>query len=151
MTNKREIDEKVIESELKGKTFLVYLYLLKRKDKIVGVREMQRALNFSSPSLVAYHLEKLLNLGLVKKNISGEYMLRREIKVGILPLFSQIGRILIPRHLFYAILFTTMTILYIIFYGITGSIHSIIALLFGTLATIILWFETIKIWREKPF
>ena len=47
-------DDAVIEAELKGKTLLVYMYLIKSKDPAVGVREVQRALGFSSPS-VSYH------------------------------------------------------------------------------------------------
>ena len=46
-------DEKAkIEFELRGKTLKVYLYVLKQ-GKPVGVREVQRELGFSSPS-VAY-------------------------------------------------------------------------------------------------
>ena len=44
-------DEEVIAAELKGKTLLVYMYLLRSSDSSVGVREVQRALNFSSPSV----------------------------------------------------------------------------------------------------
>ncbi|NIM45531.1 MAG: hypothetical protein GTN80_07805, partial [Nitrososphaeria archaeon] len=47
------------ESELKGKTLLVYWYLIKERGDSVGVREIQRALKFSSPSVASYHLEKL--------------------------------------------------------------------------------------------
>ena len=58
-------DEEIIESELKGKTLLVYMYILKSSDPTVGVREVQRALGFSSPSVSSYHLNKLHELGLV--------------------------------------------------------------------------------------
>jgi hypothetical protein len=48
-------DEEIIESELKGKTLLVYMHILKSKEPSVGVREIQRALSFSSPSVSSYH------------------------------------------------------------------------------------------------
>jgi|GEM_PF-1549055 transcriptional regulator, ArsR family len=50
-----------IEGELKGKTPQVYLYMLKRNEP-VGVREVQRDLDFSSPSVASYHLDKLISL-----------------------------------------------------------------------------------------
>jgi len=144
-------EEASIEAELKGKTLLTYLYLLRRGGGPVGVRELQRALKFSSPSIAAYHLDKLLNLGLVEKNRSGEYYLKREIKIGILTLFMRIGSIIIPRYLFYSVLFTTMLILYVLLYPQVGTIHNIIALIFISLASAIFWYETIRLWRRKPF
>ncbi len=39
-------DEETLEAELKGKTLLVYLYLLRSRKNTVGVREIQRALGF---------------------------------------------------------------------------------------------------------
>ena len=144
-------EEASIEAELKGKTLLTYLYLLRRGGGPVGVRELQRALKFSSPSIAAYHLDKLLNLGLVEKNRSGEYYLKREIKIGILTLFTRIGSIIIPRYLFYSVLFTTMLILYVLLYPQVGTIHNIIALIFISLASAIFWYETITLWRRKPF
>ena len=46
-------DEEIIESELKGKTLLVYMHILKNPGDPVGVREVQRELGFSSPSVPA--------------------------------------------------------------------------------------------------
>ncbi|MEM4726872.1 MAG: hypothetical protein QXD04_01275, partial [Candidatus Bathyarchaeia archaeon] len=69
-------DDLQIESELKGKTLLVYMYLLKTNRPSIGVREVQRALKFSSPSVAAYHLNKLEELGLVE-GVRGEYRLVR--------------------------------------------------------------------------
>jgi hypothetical protein len=40
---------------------------------------------------------------------------------------------------------------YLALYGHDGSIHNIVAVIFGTLATLILWIETARLWREKPF
>jgi len=141
----------LIESELKGKTLLVYWYLLRCPSSGVGVREVQRSLGFSSPSVAAHHLDKLLNLGLVDKSGTGEYFLVQEVKVGILRFFTKLGRFLVPRYLFYSVLLTTMLILYLYFYRLTGGIHSIAALSFGLVACFALWYETIRLWKEKPF
>ena len=144
-----------IESHLKGKTLQIYWYLLKDPETSVGVREVQRALGLSSPSVAAHHLDKLLSLGLVEKTMRGEYLLNQEIKVGVLKFFSRMGRFLVPRYLFYAVWLSTMFAIYVILYNFvlyqpTFSVHNLAALLFGSVANIVLWLETIRLWREKP-
>jgi len=140
-----------IESELKGKTLLVYWHMLKTPTSKTGVREIQRTLHFSSPSIAAHHLEKLISLGLVDKSGTGEYFLTQEVKIGLLRFFTRLGRFLVPRYLFYSVWFSTMLAVYAIFYGHTGSIHNLVAIIFGAAASFTLWFETIRLWREKPF
>jgi predicted DNA-binding transcriptional regulator len=144
-------DLAVIESQLKGKTLQIYWYLLRSSDSKVGVREIQRSLGLSSPSVAAHHLEKLLSLGLVEKSIRGEYFLVQEVKVGLLRFFTRLGRFLVPRYLFYCLWLSTMFVLYLALYWPTGSIHNIAAILFGSVANLILWFETVRLWRQKPF
>ncbi len=85
------------ERALKGTTLEVYRLLLK-KNKPVGVREVQRALNLSSPSVATYHLSKLEDMGLLKKESSG-YMVNKFL----LEYSVKVSRFLIPRFLFYAI------------------------------------------------
>lgn len=143
-------DLSLIESKLKGKTLLVYWYLISSNSKIVRVRELQRALKFSSPSIAAYHLSKLEELGLVRKNEHGEYELVQEIKIGTLRFFTRIGKFLIPRFLFYSIWFSTMIVMYLILYPQTGDVNNIMSIIFGLSATIIFWIETIKLLRNKP-
>lgn len=144
-------DLAVIESQLKGKTLRVYWYMLRSPSSRVGVREIQRSLGLSSPSVAAHHLGKLLSLGLVEKSMTGEYFLTQEVKVGLLRFFTRLGRFLIPRFLFYSVWLSTMFVVYLAIYWPTGSIHNIAAILFGSVATFILWFETVRLWREKPF
>ncbi|MCD6241432.1 hypothetical protein J7K27_07980 [Candidatus Bathyarchaeota archaeon] len=144
-------DLAIIESNLKGKTLLVYWYMLRQPDFKAGVREIQRSLGFSSPSIALHHLNKLIDLGLVEKTKTGEYVLVQEVKVGILRFFARIGRFLIPRYLFYSVFFTTALVLYILLYAQTLCIHNFFALVFGGLASTILWIETFRIMRERPF
>jgi DNA-binding transcriptional ArsR family regulator len=93
----RALSAEESEKALKGTTLEVYRLLLK-KNKPVGVREVQRALNLSSPSVATYHLSKLEDMGLLKKESSGytvnKFLLEYSVKV---------SRFLIPRFLFYAI------------------------------------------------
>jgi hypothetical protein len=151
MSDLPQHDLSVIESQLKGKTLLVYWFMLKSPGSATGVRKTQRVLGFSSPSVASHHLEKLVSLGLVEKNVRGEYFLIKEVNVGILRFFFRLGRFLVPRFVFYSIWFSTMLVIYLVLYGHTASIHNVVALIFGFLAVSILWFETFKLWREKPF
>ena len=140
-----------LESELKGKTLLVYWYLLQQPTHTVGVREVQRNLSFSSPSIAVHHLEKLQDLGLVEKKGTGEYVLKEEVKVGILRFFTRMGRFLVPRYLFYSVLLTTMLTSYLALCMIGQVFPSFYALMFGLVAAVVLWVETIRLWRSKPF
>jgi hypothetical protein len=146
----RDLSPKEIESQLKGKTLLVYWFMLRSPDSPVGVREIQRKLGFSSPSVAAHHLDKLHSLGLVEKSLRGEYYLKEEVKVGILKFFTRLGRFMVPRYLFYSVMFSTMLVAYVVLYGMSGSIHNVAALIFGVSACIVLWLETIRLWRERP-
>jgi SOS-response transcriptional repressor LexA len=142
------MDEKKIESELRGNTLKVYWYMLEHGGESgVGVREVQRALGFSSSRLAAYHLEKLEELGLVE-NKHGQYFLVREIKVGVLRHFLRLGRFLLPRYLFYATMFTTFLV-YVIISFQQASFYSLFTLVLCVIATVIFWYETIRLWLMK--
>ncbi len=142
-------EEEIIESELKGKTLLVYMYIIRVNQPSVGVREIQRALGFSSPSVSAYHLNKLKDLGLVER-IRGDYSLIREIKIGVLKQFVTLGGIMLPRYLFYAVLLTTMLVTYVLQFPMEPTRQNITTLIMGAVPAIILWYETARIWRDRP-
>ncbi len=143
------MDDAQIESELKGKTLLVYMHILKAGQETVGVREVQRTLGFSSPSVAAYHLQKLQDLGLVE-NAYGDYRLIKEVKVGVLRSFVSVGGVMLPRFLFYAVLVTSMLVTFLIQFPFSPSREYITTLVMGLVPSIFLWYETVKIWREKP-
>jgi DNA-binding transcriptional ArsR family regulator len=82
---------------LKGTILQVYRFLLKF-NKPIGVREVQRALNLSSPSLAAYHLSRLEEAGLLKRE-KGDYVVDKVFLKSMI----KIRRFLIPRYLFYSI------------------------------------------------
>jgi DNA-binding transcriptional ArsR family regulator len=146
-----KFDLAFIESALKGKTLIVYWYMLQQPTHTVGAREIQRALGFSSPSIAVHHLEKLQDLGLIRKNAIGEYVLEEEVKVGILRFFTRMGRFLVPRYLFYSVLFSTMLTAYVILWMLGLIAPSFYAIVFGLLAALIFWIETLRLWRAKPF
>jgi hypothetical protein len=135
-------------NELKGNTLRVYWYLLSSSNNFVGPRQIQRELNFSSPALAVYHLDKLMELGLVEKK-SGEYHVKEVVDVGILKQFMKWGNVIIPRYVTYA---TMISVLFVFFISQLREInfYSLFALIFGSLSTAIFWFETIKVWRSRP-
>jgi hypothetical protein len=51
-----DINNEKKSMELSGNTLSVYLYLLRERANSCG-REVQRSMNFSSPSTANYHLE----------------------------------------------------------------------------------------------
>ena len=91
-----------LEYALRGKAWRVYWYLLKTGTP-QSVREVQRALHFSSPSVANHHLEQLRQLGLVEKQeIGGHYFLVNEVKIGVLRHYVKLGKLLFPIYFFYA-------------------------------------------------
>lgn len=138
-----------IDAELKGNTLRVYTYALKKRK--VGVREVQRSLNLSNPSLAQYHLNKLIELGLLRKDNS-DYAIVEEIDVEIMRDFLRVGTLLVPRFLFYAVFFTIFTA-YLAIISTTFSNSSTIILWFVAplaIASGIFWYEAQKAWRSAP-
>ena len=137
---------KEIEAQLKGKSLHVYWYLLKHGDPI-GVREIQRDLSMSSPSVASHHLEKLMELGVVDKDAYGRYYLSKTVEVGVLQVFTKVGRFMLPRYSFYAAFFTTLLIFYFL---LSYNNLNIFALSFVLTGCVIFWYETLRIWKRRP-
>ena len=137
-----------VASELQGNTLRVYWCLLRSSKDSIGPRDVQRRLDFSSPSLAVYHLEKLVELGLAEK-VSGEYHLTKIVDVGVLKQFTKLGGFIFPRQVLYASMWTTLFVFYL-FQFREFNFYSIFAFLFGLLGTGILWFEAFRIWRNRP-
>ena len=141
-------DENKLTSELKGNTLRVYWALMNSEDGIIGVRELQRQLGFSSPALAAYHLNKLTGLKLVE-NVRGDYKLIKEVRVGVLKQFIKLGTFLLPRYVLYATMFTTLLV-FLLTQMNEFTFFSTFALIFGVLGTVIFWYETFRVWKQKP-
>jgi hypothetical protein len=134
-------------SELKGNTLRVYWHLLRINDS-TGPREIQRKLNFSSPALAAYHLEKLVELGLVEKGV-GEYKLVKIVDVGVIRHFMRLRGFMFPRNILYATMFTSLLVFFLLQMKHV-NFYSVFALIFGFLGTGILWYEAVRMWQSKP-
>jgi DNA-binding transcriptional ArsR family regulator len=142
-------DEAEIASKLKGTTLRVFWFASSQQK--VGVREVQRALELSSPSVASYHLEKLCNLGLAEKDLSGQYQIIKKVNVGALRNYFKIKNWLVPRWIFYALFFTVIFLSYAIFFFRKITIANIFILIFGLGTMIIFWTETILAFIKRPF
>jgi len=144
-------DENKLEYALRGKAWKVYWLLLKNGHPM-SVREVQRALHFSSPSVAHHHLEQLRELGLVEKqNIGGHYFLVSQVKIGVLRHFIKLGKLLFPRYFFYAVFSTTFFITYLLLLMQGFTRENLFILLFGVIVSTIFWYEAIRIWSQRPF
>ena len=128
---------------LKGNALDIYRLLL-TTSKPLGIREIQRTLKLSSPSIAQYHLTKLEEAGLLRRE-SGNYVINKFVSAN----FVKVKHLLIPRYLFYSVFAATILLLEILWFGPAVSSREYF---FSTLATLvfllIFCFETIKVWRK---
>ena len=128
---------------LRGKSLEVYRFLLK-SNKPVGTRELQRALNLSSSSVAVYHLSKLEDAGLLKREPGGftvsKFLLENSVKI---------NRFLIPRYFFYAVFAIAALVVELIvikpdvFYR-----EYVFSLIITGILAFFLCYETVKTWRR---
>jgi hypothetical protein len=142
------VSEKV-DADLKGNTLRVYVYALKNRK--VGVREVQRALRMSNPSLAQYHLNKLKEMGLVSED-GGEYHVVNEVKVDVMRNFLRVGTLIVPRFVFYAVFFTVFSVYLVLlgypYFSVVPLLAWLSALL--VLAAALFWYEALRAWRAIP-
>lgn len=142
------------EEVLKGKPLQVYWYLLTHG--AAGVREIQKSLNFSSPGIVSYQLNKLSELGVISKHEgSDKYYIKEEVKSGILGFYVRLGYRMIPRFSIYLSLFICGFITFFVLSFIMGDAFithpgSLLLFLFLTIGTLAFITESLKVWKIRP-
>lgn len=131
---------------LRGTTLEVYRYLLK-SGKPTGTREIQRILNLSSPSLAAYHLSKLEDAGLLKKE-NGNYVIDKVILEDTV----KVNRYFIPRYLFYAIFaIVALVIELTVLWPPTITSEYFFSTTVTATCAVAFSFETVKKWSKGGF
>ena len=129
---------------LRGLTLKVYKYIL-QNDRPVGIREVQRGLNLSSPTLALYHMNKLEEAGLIKKEADG-YVADRIILQNLI----RLRRVLIPRNFFYMIFLITSLVMLIVFLRPpTLSREYIFSLAVISVAAATSVYETMKVFSQE--
>lgn len=100
-------DSRVISDDsLDPVTLRVYLYIIK-KDAPVGPRDVMRGVDLSSPSVAHRHLQKLLSLGLLRKDNYGMYLANGKASFGG---YFWLGKNLVPRLVLYSLFFVGLLI-----------------------------------------
>jgi len=123
---------------LTGNTVRVYRYAIKQR-KPIGIREVQRALKLSSPTLAAFHLEKLEQAGLLKQTPEG-YIVEKLV----LENFVRFHQLLFPKYLFYFVVFATAVMFQIFMFRPSPLTREyIFATTMLTVATVYFGYETI--------
>ncbi|MBT0158837.1 hypothetical protein G4O51_02505 [Candidatus Bathyarchaeota archaeon A05DMB-2] len=137
MAEKEDVDT------LKGTTLDIYRFLLKA-NKPIGIREIQRALSLSSPSVAQHHLARLENAGLIKREW-GDYVINRVVLENCV----KISRFLIPRYFFYLLFAVAVLVLELTVLRpnvlCEAYVFSVIA---AIIFIVIFGYEVIKIWRK---
>jgi hypothetical protein len=129
---------------LRGLTLKVYKFILK-SDRPIGIREVQRGLNLSSPTLALYHINKLEEAGLIKKELGG-YIGDRIVLENLV----RFRRFLIPRNFVYTVfLVTSLTFMLIFLRPPILTREYVFALGVVTIATAASIYETIRALSKK--
>ena len=134
-----------IESKdiLKGTTLEIYRLLLKT-NKPLGIREIQRALNLSSPSQAQYHLNKLEEAGLLKREL-GNYVINKVLLENCV----RISRFLIPRYFFYSVFAIVILLLEVILLRPAVLSREYFFFTAATLIFVLIFcYETAKVWMK---
>jgi hypothetical protein len=93
----------------------VYWYIL-RKRQDCGVREVQRVLGFSSSSTAHYHLEKLVDKGILIRDSYGNYKVNDRVRVKMISPFIIVHGFAFPKQVFYAVATTLMCVFFTLFF-----------------------------------
>ena len=93
---------------LKGTSLKIYRHML-RNNRSLGLRELQRELSLSSPSVAQYHLSRLERAGLIRKE-NGNYAISKVL----LDRCTKISCFLVPKSFLYCIAATILLVIEVI-------------------------------------
>jgi hypothetical protein len=131
--------------EIRGNTLKVYLYLLKHGPS--ELREVQRGLNLSSASLASYHLGKLAEANCVQQDEQGKYFAVKDASAKVLEGYSKVGPAVVPQLFFFSLLFTILAAFFS-FEALYGSGFTLYLVLVSIAMVVVLWYETLILWRR---
>jgi len=133
-----------------GKTLDVYLCILTAEEGI-GVRDIWRSLNFSSPSLAQYHVNKLLDLELIETDLDGKYRINDQESIEALRSFLLLRGMLIPRLTIYSALILGLLVSYVMYWPWRGDFRDLVTLFIGLFSAVAFLFEAVKQYRGLDF
>jgi len=134
-----------VSQEIKGNTLKVYLYLLKHGPS--ELRDIQRGVGLSSPSLASYHLGKLSRAGFVTQNEYGIYSAVKEASDRVLEGYLKLGPAVVPQFFFFALLFTIL-VAFFSFATLVLSGFTPYLVVVSVAMVLVFWYETLRLWRR---
>lgn len=117
----------------------------------MGVRDIWRALDFSSPSLAQYHVNKLMDLKLIETDFEGRYRINDQESIEALRSFLLLRGMLIPRLTIYSALILGLLVSYVIYWPWRGDFRDLLTLFIGLFSSGAFLFEAIKQYRGLDF
>jgi hypothetical protein len=131
--------------EIKGNTLRTYLFLLKTGSS--ELRDVQRSLGFSTPSLASYHLGKLVEAGYASQDDHGRYMIVWDATKDLLDGYIRIGTVVFPQLFFFSILFTASIGFLVVMSLLVPAYVPLLAI--ASLGLVgAFWYETVKVWKK---
>jgi len=125
---------------LSGVIWDIYLYILTSNEP-VGVREIWRGLKLSQPSLVQYHINNLLEMGLITQNREGKYIVEEKARIDILRSFLLLRGRLISRMTIYGAFLLGLLMVYLFAWPINWSFRDLLVLFVCLFSSSIFFFE----------
>jgi len=118
----------------------IYLYILTSRES-VGVRDVWRELKLSSPSLAQYHINRLLELGMIIQTREGKYAASEEKRVEALRSFVLLYGKLVPRLVFYGALLAGLLAFYMIAWPIEWNFRDLTVIAISLISIVAFFFE----------
>ena len=109
------------------------------------LREIQRRLGLSTPSLASYHLGRLMDSGYVRQDEESRYVSVKDASTEILQGYSKVGNALGPQLFFFTVLFTIL-ITFFGFESLNSSVFTPYLIGSSMVLVVLLWFETVRLW-----
>lgn len=134
-----------VKAGVRGNTLRVYLYLL--QNGASELREVQRNLGFSTPSLASYHLGRLVEAGYAAQNERGQYSAVSDSTKEILEGYTRVGALVVPQLFFFAVLFTPLAGFFA-FMSLSHPSYVPLLAVSSLAMVLVLWYETVRIWRR---
>jgi hypothetical protein len=129
-----------IKGNISAATWNIYLHILTSGEP-VGVRDVWRQLKLSSPSLAQYHVNRLLELGMIMQTNEGKYVANEERRVEALKGFLLLHGKLVPRLVFYGALIAGILVFYVIAWPIRSDFRDLTVIVVGAISILAFFFE----------
>ena len=132
-------------ADIRGNTLRVYVYLL--RSGASELRDVQRSLGFSTPSLASYHLGRLVEAGYATQDEHGRYLVAQGATNAILDGYTKLGGVVVPQLLFFTILFSVL-IGFFAYMSLMYAAYVPLLVAAAAAMVVVFWYETARVWRR---